>query len=140
MPLFPDLTGTKFSLGAESETAVRRGRMVSSPLNAVHVVWLTAFHLHLNCCMGDSKIVLELLRHRAEHVLSTAHALLINHDVAATTNHAGSHGPNVQVMHCQDAVHVPDYLLNLNHVHPLGNSLQQHVDRLFKYPPRTPKN
>src|SRR5882762_6585764 len=118
--------------------AVLRGSMLRRPLNAVHVVWLAAFHFHLNSCMRNSKIMIELLGHGAQHVLSTTHALLINHDVAATTDHAGPDGPHVQVMHRQYAMYASDCLLNLNHIHTLGNSLQQHVDRLRKNPPRTP--
>src|SRR5687767_1323592 len=105
--------------------------MLCCPFDAEHVIWIAAFHLHLNGCMGDTKIVLELLRHRAENVFSTSHTLFIHHDVATTTNHPGTNRPHVQVMDCQYAMHVGDRSFNPCHIYALGNSLQQHIDRFL---------
>ena len=97
--------------------------MLCDSFDAIHIVWLATFHFYLDGCVGNAEIVFEFFRNGAQDVLSTTHALLVDHDVAATTDHAGADGPDMQIVYGQHAMHVRYSLLNLSHVHPCRNRL-----------------
>src|SRR6266550_8333711 len=56
--------------------------------DAVHVIRRATFDLDLDSCMGNAEPVRQLLSHDSQDVLTAAHALFVNHDVTAATNHA----------------------------------------------------
>src|SRR5450759_4893571 len=74
--------------------------------NAIHIVWLTTPNLDLNRSMRNPEIVCQLFGDLAQHVLTAPHALFFHRDVAATTDHSRADCPDVEIMHCQNAMHI----------------------------------
>src|SRR5437773_8893607 len=80
---------------------------------AIHIVWVATCHFHLNRGVGNAEIMCQFFRYSAQDVLAAAHALLVDHDVTATTNQARADCPDVQIMYCQHAMYAGYRLLNL---------------------------
>ncbi|PYS78099.1 MAG: hypothetical protein DMF70_15420, partial [Acidobacteria bacterium] len=70
-------------------TAVSLVAMLCDFGYAIHIVWVATFHFHLDRCVGNAEIVCQFFRNGAQDVLSATHALLVDHDVTATTHQTG---------------------------------------------------
>src|ERR1700694_722562 len=97
--------------------------MLCDSFHAIHIIWVSTLHLGLDSWVSDPEIFFQVFGDDAQDVLSTTHALLVDHDVAATTNHTGADRPDVQIVYFQHSMDVRDCLLNLGHVHSSRNRL-----------------
>jgi hypothetical protein len=71
--------------------------------HAVHVIGLTPFDFHLDGRVRDAKLVLEIVCHGAEHLLSLSNALLGDDDVAAAGDDAGTNHPYMEIVDVEHA-------------------------------------
>jgi hypothetical protein len=96
--------------------------------HTIHIIRIATLYFNLNGAVSNTEMMLQFLRDPPQHVLSAAHALLIDHDVAATTDHAGAYSPHMQVVNRKHAMHAANGLFDIYHIHALRYSFQEDVD------------
>src|SRR5437588_8379186 len=97
--------------------------VLSDSLNTKHTIWIATLDFHLNRRVVDTEIGFQLFSDSAQNILTAAHALFVDHHVAATANHTRADGPDMQVVNFQDAMYARNRLLNLVHIHSGRNCL-----------------
>jgi hypothetical protein len=91
--------------------------------------------LDLDRAVADPEIMFQRMRDLIEHLLRAADALIGNPDMAATSDHAGGHRPDMQVVDVEHAGQRPDPRLDMRQLDVSGRRFEQDLDRLLQDAP-----
>ena len=91
--------------------------------------------LDLDRAVADPEIMFQRMRHLIEHLLGAADALISNPDMAATSDHAGGDGPDVQVVDVEHAGQRPNSRLDMRQLDVPGRRFEQDLDRFLQDAP-----